>query len=210
MLQQQRLARPLLAAVRGLCASSESGAGAEAGAQGIAPFPAWLPASHAGVKPARLAVPLSRPLPGVSSPGRYTESPAPPPTEVTRLDNGATIISEASPVRRVRAVVLCLLLWRAHARLHTRRLGGCRRLARCVLNHANLGRLPHETHAHINPPPPLNNPTTHTNQRLARRRAGRSTSTAAAGGSGSRASAAAARCSSAGRSAPRRTATALR
>ena len=163
MLQTQRLARPLLAAVRGLVTSSASGAGVES--VGIAPFPSWLPASHASVKPTRLAVPLSKALPGVSSPGRYTESPAPPPTEVTRLDNGATIISEASPVRARRFFF--------SARRRGERGGGV-----VPSTHARTHTQPTLAHQL-----PLQQQTKQ--NKRARRRAWRSTSTPAACGSGS-------------------------
>lgn len=56
--------------------------------------PAWVP----DVKADRITTPLTKPLKGLKVPPPYRASKEPPPTEITTLENGARIISEASPV----------------------------------------------------------------------------------------------------------------
>lgn len=67
-----------------------SGGGAS---PGQASFPAWL--ANGGK---RIATPLTEPLPGVNPNAPYRASLAPPPTEITVLENGVRIVTEASPV----------------------------------------------------------------------------------------------------------------
>lgn len=81
-------------ALRSLSTSTALSQAAASGAtNGSRDFMGWLKGGAA-----RVTTPLSQPLPGVQPEQPAFRPLAPPPTEVTVLENGVRIISEASPV----------------------------------------------------------------------------------------------------------------
>lgn len=99
-LLQQQLERAACAGRCGFqtaaCLAAEAGSGATpspSNASGGDSFMSWL---KDGAR--RTRVPLTHPLPGVQPETPFRPSVHPPPTEVTVLDNGVRVVTEASPV----------------------------------------------------------------------------------------------------------------
>lgn len=86
----------LLPGLRGLhsgTAAGFAGPAGEASGSNLGGFLKWLP-EHA----ARISTPLTQPLPGITPEQPSAAPTSTPPTEMTVLENGVRIISEASPV----------------------------------------------------------------------------------------------------------------